>query len=336
MFNNKFNRVCPHPGYNDPVSAALSAGGSIVSGLISGNAATDAANTQAQAGAAAQAALLGVGKDVSKLYQPYEDVGAQGLTNLSDMASSGYLTNQFNNADLNANIAPNYAFQLNQGEGANLAQSNATGGLVGGNAMKGLQDYTQGYASNAYQNAFNNYQAQRTNIYAANSGLAGLGANAVTGSANSQLGIGTNISNITQGIGNAQAAGTIGAANAYSGGVTGVGNAGALYGLLNNQNNITTPSNASYTPSTSIMGDQQFNQPSSGGGIDFSQYSDRRLKTNIVKIGQYLNGLNKYSWTYLWGENSTGAMADEVEKLIPEAIGMRLGYKTVNYALLGE
>ena len=303
--------------------AAAIGGASIVSGIIGGNAATDAANTQAQAGRDAQAALLGVGKDVSKLYQPYQDVGAQGLTNLSDMAKSGYLTKQFNNADLNANISPNYAFNLKQGEGANLAQSNATGGLVGGNAMKGLQDYTQGYAGNAYQNAFNNYQAQRTNIYNANSGLAGLGENAVTGSANAQLGIGTQISNITQGIGNAQAAGTIGAANAYSGGVTGVGNAGAIYGLLGNQNNITTPSNAPYTPSTSIMGDQMFP-------------SDRRLKTNIVKIGQYLNGLNKYSWTYLWGENSTGAMADEVEKLIPEAVKVFYGYKHVNYALLGE
>ena len=238
--------------------AAAVAGSSIVGSMISGNAATDAANTQAQAGRDAQAALLGVGKDVSKLYQPYQDVGAQGLTNLSDMAKSGYFTHQFDNTDLNSNLAPNYAFQLGQGTGANLAQSNATGGLVGGNAMKGLQDYTQGYASNAYQNAFNNYQAQRTNIYNANSGLAGLGENAVTGSANAQLGIGTQISNITQGIGNAQAAGTIGAANAYSGGVTGVGNAGAIYGLLGNQNNITTPSNAPYTPNTSIMGDQMF------------------------------------------------------------------------------
>ena len=298
--------------------AAAIGGASIVSGIIGGNAATDAANTQAQAGRDAQAALLGVGKDVSKLYQPYQDVGAQGLTNLSDMAKSGYLTKQFNNADLNANISPNYAFNLKQGEGANLAQSNATGGLVGGNAMKGLQDYTQGYAGNAYQNAFNNYQAQRTNIYAANSGLAGLGENAVTGSANTQLGIGTNISNITQGIGNAQAASQIGQANAYSGAIGNAGNTAALYGLLGNQNNLTSLQNQISADTTT------------------GNYSDRRLKTNIVKIGQYLNGLNKYSWTYLWGENAIGAMADEVEKLIPEAIGMRLGYKTVNYALLGE
>jgi len=333
MFNNKFNRVCPHPGYNDPVSAALSIGGNLISGAMSGNAAQDAANTQAQAGAAAQQQLLGIGKNVSGMYTPYQQTGQLGLNNLNQMANSGYLSNQFSNQDLNAQMAPNYAFQLGQGQQGNLAQANATGGLVGGNAMKGLQDYTQNYAGNAYQNAFNNYQAQRTNLYNQNAGLAGIGQNAVTGSANAQLGVGTQISNITQGIGNAQAAGQIGQANAYGGAIGNAANAGALYGMLGNQNNVTTPS---YTPSTSIMGDQQFNQPSPGGGMDFSQYSDRRLKTNIVKIGEYLNGLNKYSWTYLWGENATGAMADEVEKLIPEAIGIRLGYKTVNYALLGE
>ena len=321
MFNNKFGvGVLKHPGYNSIASALISGGASILGGMMSGNAASDAANTQAQAGAASQAALLGVGKDVSGMYTPYQQTGQLGLNNLNKMANSGYLTNQFNNQDLNANMAPNYAFQLGQGQQANLAGANATGGLVGGNAMKGLQDYTQGYAGNAYQNAFNNYNAQRTNIYNQNAGLAGIGQNAVTGSGNAQLGIGTQISNITQGIGNAQAAGQIGQANAYSGAIGNAGNTAALYGLLGNQGNAVTPAGSG----------------NASPGIDLSSYSDRRLKTNIVKIGQYLNGLNKYSWTYLWGENSTGAMADEVEKLIPEAIGMRLGYKTVNYALLGE
>ena len=317
MFNNKFNRVCPHPGYNDPVSAALSVGGSLISGVMSGNAAQDAANTQAQAGAAAQQQLLGIGKNVSGMYTPYQQTGQLGLNNLNQMANSGYLTNQFNNQDLNANMAPNYAFQLGQGQQTNLAGANATGGLVGGNAMKGLQDYTQNYAGNAYQNAFNNYQAQRTNLYNQNAGLAGIGQNAVTGSANAQLGVGTQISNITQGIGNAQAAGQIGQANAYGGALSNAGNTAALYGILGNQNNLTDLQNT-------ISNENLFNP------------SDRRLKTNIVKIGQYLNGLNKYSWTYLWGENSTGAMADEVEKLIPEAVKVFYGYKHVNYALLGE
>jgi hypothetical protein len=65
--------------------------------------------------------------------------------------------------------------------------------------------------------------------------------------------------------------------------------------------------------------------------------SDRRLKTNIKEIGQYKNGLTKYSWTYLWGQDSEGVMADEAEKVVPSAvINMPNGYKAVNYALIGE
>ena len=331
MFNNKFNRVCPHPGYNDPVSAALStvsdfitpgvglaisAGANLAGSAISGNAATDAANTQAAAGAAAQDKLLSVGKQVAGTYAPYQGVGQTGINNLNQMIQSGYLTDPFGPQQLQGNLAPNYQFGLSQGQQANTQASNAAGG--GSNVNRSNQMFTQNYAQNAYQNAFNNYLAQKTNLYNQNIGLAGIGENAAQNAGNAELGIGTNISNITQGIGNAQAAGQIGTANAYSGAVNNAGNTAALYGLLQNQNTLSNLQNQ-------ISGD-----------TTTGNFSDRRLKTNIVKIWQYMNGLNKYSWTYLWGENSTGAMADEVEKLIPEAIGMRLGYKTVNYALLGE
>lgn len=65
--------------------------------------------------------------------------------------------------------------------------------------------------------------------------------------------------------------------------------------------------------------------------------SDRRLKTNIKRIGTYLNGLAKYSFDYIWGEHAIGAMADEVEKLIPHAVMTHSsGYKMVNYAMVGD
>ena len=297
------------------VGLAISAGANLLGSAMSANAATDAANTQAAAGTAAQNQLLGIGKQVSGTYAPYQGVGQQGVNNLNQMANSGYLTQQFGPQQLQGNLAPNYQFGLSQGQQANTQASNAAGG--GSNVNRSNQMFTQNYAQNAYQNAFNNYQTQKTNMYNQNEGLAGIGANAAQNAGNAQLGIGTNISNITQGIGNAQAAGQIGTANAYSGAVSGVGNAGALYGLLQNQNNLTDLQNT-------ISNENLYNP------------SDRRLKTNIVKIGQYLNGLNKYSWTYIWGENSTGAMADEVEKLIPEAVKVFYGYKHVNYALLGD
>ena len=66
------------------------------------------------------------------------------------------------------------------------------------------------------------------------------------------------------------------------------------------------------------------------------KYSDRRLKTNIEKIGELANGLAIYAYDYIWGQHDIGVMADEVEQVMPEAVVMMpSGYKAVNYAMLG-
>lgn len=63
-----------------------------------------------------------------------------------------------------------------------------------------------------------------------------------------------------------------------------------------------------------------------------SMFSDRRLKTNIRKIGEYADGLGRYVWTYVWGERAEGVMADEVAELRPWALGPEVGgYATVDY-----
>lgn len=67
-------------------------------------------------------------------------------------------------------------------------------------------------------------------------------------------------------------------------------------------------------------------------------FSDRRLKKDIVELGMDKNGLRKYSFRYRWqhAEPPTlGFMADEVEKIYPDAVTVGpLGYKMVNYARL--
>ena len=64
-------------------------------------------------------------------------------------------------------------------------------------------------------------------------------------------------------------------------------------------------------------------------------FSDRRLKTDIKHIAKADNGLNIYSYKYVWGGSTQlGYMADEVEKIMPEAIGEFNGYKTVNYGMI--
>lgn len=64
--------------------------------------------------------------------------------------------------------------------------------------------------------------------------------------------------------------------------------------------------------------------------------SDRRLKREIVKIGELIeDGLGVYIWRYIWGAPMVGVMADEVAEKRPWALGPVLhGFATVRYGAL--
>jgi hypothetical protein len=68
----------------------------------------------------------------------------------------------------------------------------------------------------------------------------------------------------------------------------------------------------------------------------FAMPSDRRLKRDIRRIGQLANGLAVYLFRYLWSDQThLGLMADEVERVHPEAVfDMGGGYKAVDYGLV--
>ena len=220
------------------IGMAIAGGAGLIGSFMQADAARSAANTQADAQRQAQAQILAAGREGSQQYLPYTQLGQTGINSLN--ANMPYLTSQFSNADLNSNLAPNYQFGLQQGQGAVNAGANATGGMVSGNALQGLNQFNQNYAQNAYQNAFNNYQAQQTNIYNRLAGISGIGLQGATGAANALIGTGTNVGNLTTGIGNAQAAGTIGQANAYGNTLQNVGN----LAFLNSLGKGSTPTGA--------------------------------------------------------------------------------------------
>ena len=64
--------------------------------------------------------------------------------------------------------------------------------------------------------------------------------------------------------------------------------------------------------------------------------SDRRLKENIIKIGEAISGLGIYKFNYLnTGKQYIGAMADEVVNIFPEAVEvMSNGFLAVKYDLI--
>jgi len=127
-------------------------------------------------------------------------------------------------------------------------------------------------------------------------GLAGLPSNA------------NNIAGVIGGIGATQAGGILGAGRAQQAGYQGISDSiGTAVGL----------------------------------GLKYDAFSDGRLKKDIEYVGTK-NGHAWYKWTWnQLGERlglsgvSEGVMADKVEKYLPDAIGERDGFKTVNYQMLG-
>jgi hypothetical protein len=197
------------------------------------NAAENAANAQMQAAGQATGLQRDVFNTINTQQAPYRSVGYGALNTLQSMlpgqyqqydssgnpigtaTGTGYLTKQFTNADLNANLAPNYEFMKNQGLGAIRQNVNVGGG--GSNANLSAVKFAEDYSRGAYQDAFNNFQTQQGNIYNRLAGVAGIGQ---AGQSQSNT-AGTNFANAAGqlGVGSATAygAGQVGAANAWSG-----------------------------------------------------------------------------------------------------------------------
>ena len=243
-------------------SAVVGAGATYLASQNSANAAESAANTQLQATQEGQQFLREMYNKNAPYWYPYTAVGERGATQINQMLP--YLTHQFGPSDLQSGLAPNYQFMLNQGLGAQRQTQNVGGG--GSNVTRAADIFSQNYAQNAYQQAFNNYQAQRTNIYNTLQSIAGIGQTGAAGLSNLGSGVATNVANLGIQGANAQAAGTIGQANAISGGITGVantiGNAGLSYALLNQNSAQPTGAPTQY-PVTTPEGN--FNYSLQGG-----------------------------------------------------------------------
>jgi hypothetical protein len=233
------------------------AAGQVATGVLGANAAMQGASMQADAANKATAMQQQNLATINAQQAPQRALGYTGGVNqlgalgsgtygMYDAAGnpigtgqgSGYLTKQFDANDLKAGLAPNYDFMLGQGQMANQRAANMGGGAIGGNALQGLNKFTQDYAGNAYQNAFTNFQTQRNNIYNTLAGIAGIGQTgqnatntAATNATNaaSQLGIGSAA---------AQAAGTTGVANALGNTANNVINNYTLASLLNQSGRV--------------------------------------------------------------------------------------------------
>lgn len=71
-------------------------------------------------------------------------------------------------------------------------------------------------------------------------------------------------------------------------------------------------------------------------GMALAGMSERRVKTDIEKIGEFIDGLGVYIYRYIWGGPlQWGVMVDEVAELRPSALGPVVdGIQTVDYGRL--
>jgi len=140
----------------------------------------------------------------------------------------GQLTHQFNLQDFQE--SPAYQFNLQQGKLALDKASAARGKFYAPSTLQDIAKYSQGLASNEYQNAFSNYNTNMGNIFNRLNSVSGAGQNAAANLGTNATAVGGQIGNNMIGAGNANAAGIVGGVNALTGGISNYLN----YNLLSN------------------------------------------------------------------------------------------------------
>lgn len=111
---------------------------------------------------------------------------------------------------------------------------------------------------------------------------------------------------------------------------------------------VGIPNNNSYMDATKAAGDYAtdiynmntmrqaglMNGLFSLGGAAMSFFSDRRLKSNVLKVGEDPRGFGIYEYE-IFGRRERGVMADEVREVIPDAVSEHdSGYLMVDYGRL--
>jgi hypothetical protein len=229
-------------------AAAIVGGTALVGAYMTSQASKSAASQYADAANRGINYSQGIYGDIGQMTWPYRGIGVQANNAIGSMMpgqymqydqtgnemgmvnGSGYLTANPTMDDM-TKLMPNYEFGLKQGMGQFNSQMNSLGGLVGGNAIQGGQQFAQDYAGNALQQGYNNYQANRQNVASNLYNASNIGAGGVATTANAGTNTASNVTSTLGSIGNANAAATMGSANAYGGAMNSIGNMAMLYAM---------------------------------------------------------------------------------------------------------
>ena len=214
------------------IGGGLSAAGSIVGGMMAGDASQNAADTQAAAANRAADLQYKQWQEQQATQKPFLEAGYKGENRLLDLlglsgntgaAGYGSAGKNFSMQDFQAD--PGYAFRMSEGLKALDRTAAARGGLLSGGALKGAERYGQDLGSQEYQNAYNRYQTNRSNILNPLQSLAGQGQTTANTLGQASQNYAANAGNAYMNAGNAAASGYVGSANAWNSALGGATNA---------------------------------------------------------------------------------------------------------------
>ncbi len=159
--------------------------------------------------------------------------------NAGNTPGFGMLTKPFGMEDFQQ--SPAYQFNLDQGTKAIEKASAKRGNFYAPATLQDISKFSQGLASNEFQNAYSNYNTNIGNIWNRLYSLSAGGQNAAANMGGFGTTVGSQIGNNLIGAGNAQAAGTVGAANAYTGAANNLTNQYMMQQILANNQRSSVP-----------------------------------------------------------------------------------------------
>ena len=234
--------------------------------------------------------------------------GYQGMANIAGVGGQGAQQAEMDRISQ----SPEFLEQVRQGENAMLQNASATGGLRGGNVQAALAQMRPQMLNQAVDRQYGRY-----------GDIAGMGGDISQFLASSGQNIGTNIF----GAGQASAAGT-GAASMQS--------AGQVTNLFGNIGNARAQ--AAMASDRGIQRANEAHQSTTNDAAKgFAMMSDERVKKNIKPIDKIdyekLRGVT-WEWKADIDQGTSGVIAQDVQKVLPEAVKEIDGVLHVDYSLL--
>jgi len=254
-------------------------------------------------------ALSGFGAQMGGGYQiPGLQEGLQNFGNMQNQALGGAV--QAGLGDINRNLQRNILPSINTGAAMTNTSGGSRQGIAQGLAASEANRQAGDFVNKMYSQNFQNQMQNQLGAYGQLGGLQAQQNLAQQGA----LGLAPQLSNLGFGAqyGDLSAlSGLIGGPTVLGGGGTssGTGGIGGLGGI------------------SSLIGG------TSSGATGLMALSDIRAKENIKRVGKTDNGLNIYTYTYK-GDNRVhmGVMAQELEKVRPDAVKELFGLKHVDYS----